>query len=250
MKKIKAKSVKGSVPSAMAAQKMWKNRIVAHAEVDPAILNANPKNFRIHPAYQKKALGGVLSDIGWIQDVIVNKRSGLVVDGHLRVALAMEQGQKKVPVKYVDLNPREERMALMTLDPIGALAETDAAKARALADEVIGDAETTGAVREMVRNFRDSIKDGKKDKDQNNDKAVMLDQAIQLKPQRDYVVVMCDDDGGDDFERLRQVFGLKEVRRGGYEPGNQFDDIGIERVVAAKTLFKVIEQGYLGKGVK
>jgi len=70
-------------------------------------------------------MGGVLDDIGWIQDVIVNERTGRLIDGHLRVELAIKRGEKTVPVKYVDLSEEEEERALATFDPITSMAETD-----------------------------------------------------------------------------------------------------------------------------
>ncbi len=65
----------------------WRNRIVGHGEEDADQLLANPANWRIHPRAQRDALAGVLSEVGWVQDVIINRRTGHVVDGHLRVSL-------------------------------------------------------------------------------------------------------------------------------------------------------------------
>jgi hypothetical protein len=39
-----------------------------------------------------------------VQSVVVNQRSGFVIDGHLRVTLAIRSGQAMVPVTYVDLS--------------------------------------------------------------------------------------------------------------------------------------------------
>jgi DNA modification methylase len=102
----------------------WRNRIVAHGEEDPTQLLANPKNWRIHPKAQKDAMAGVLAEVGWVQDVIVNKRTGFVLDGHLRVALSITAGER-VPVVYVDLSEKEEALILATLDPLSAMATAD-----------------------------------------------------------------------------------------------------------------------------
>jgi DNA modification methylase len=102
----------------------WRNRIVGHGEEDPGQLLANPKNWRIHPKAQQDALAGVLAEVGWVQDVIVNKRTGFVVDGHARVALAISAGER-VPVVYVDLSEQEESLILTTLDPLSAMAAAD-----------------------------------------------------------------------------------------------------------------------------
>jgi ParB-like chromosome segregation protein Spo0J len=57
-----------------------------------------------------------------VAEVLVNKRTGFVVDGHLRVAAALEHDEPTVPVRYADLSDEEERLVLATFDPIAALA--------------------------------------------------------------------------------------------------------------------------------
>lgn len=130
----------------------WKNRILGHGEESPDQLAANPRNWRVHPTGQQAALKGALEEIGWIQDVIVNKRTGYVVDGHARVALAMKNNQPTVPVKYVDLSDEEEGLALATFDPISAMANADRELLASLLQEV--DAEDE-AVRQMLSDLAD-----------------------------------------------------------------------------------------------
>jgi DNA modification methylase len=103
----------------------WQNRIVGYDQVDPESLLANPRNWRIHPGQQQDALESVLDTVGWVDDVIVNRRTGFVVDGHLRVSLALRRSEKSVPVKFVELTDQEEALVLATLDPIGAMAASD-----------------------------------------------------------------------------------------------------------------------------
>ncbi len=59
----------------------------------------------------------------------------------------MRQGEKTIPVKYVELTPAEENLILATFDPISAMAATDAAKLEELLHEV-----TTGdeALQELL----------------------------------------------------------------------------------------------------
>ena len=102
----------------------WQNRIVGTGEVDPHELTPNPLNWRRHPSTQQAAVHEALERLGWVQQVIVNRRTGRLIDGHLRVELARERGER-VPVLYVDLDEDEERLALATLDPLAALAEPD-----------------------------------------------------------------------------------------------------------------------------
>lgn len=114
----------------------YRNRIIASGIVSPKELIANPKNWRRHPVHQKEVLDEVLSTVGWVQEVIVNKDTGLIVDGHLRVELAISKGESEIPVKYVSLSAKEEATILATIDPIAALAETDKNAIQELADFV------------------------------------------------------------------------------------------------------------------
>lgn len=106
----------------------FKNRIVGQGTDSPDNLLANPFNWRIHSDYQKTVLEGALEQIGWIQQIIVNQRTGHIIDGHLRAKLAIDRGEPAVPVIYVDLTEDEEKLALATIDPIAALATTDPEK--------------------------------------------------------------------------------------------------------------------------
>jgi ParB-like chromosome segregation protein Spo0J len=109
----------------------WQNRIVGHDTVDPNTLLKNPANWRTHPKNQREALGAVLDKVGWVQDAIVNQRSGFVIDGHLRIDLAIARSEK-VPVVYVDLSPEEEALILASIDPLSAMAVPDSEKLTAL----------------------------------------------------------------------------------------------------------------------
>lgn len=118
-------------------QQQWRNRIVGHGEMPASEFLANPLNWRIHPQFQQEAMAGALNEIGWIDEVTVNTRTGRIVDGHLRVTLALRAGDNTpVPYKEVDLSEEEEALALASKDPIAALAVTDNAQYLALLDGV------------------------------------------------------------------------------------------------------------------
>jgi DNA modification methylase len=114
----------------------WRNRIVGLGEESPEQLVANPLNWRTHPAAQRDALRGSLGTVGWVQQVMVNKRTGNVVDGHARVEEAISRHEATVPVLYVDLEPDEERLVLASLDPIAAMAQRDDERLRDLLDSL------------------------------------------------------------------------------------------------------------------
>ena len=125
----------------------WKNRITEDVMVDPVELSANPLNWRKHPQFQKDALKDVLEKIGWVQKVVINKRTGHLVDGHLRLALAMENLEHSIPAVCIDVDECEEKILIATLDPLGALAGTDAEKLQFLIQSVGSD---NGKISEML----------------------------------------------------------------------------------------------------
>lgn len=136
-------------PALMQA-KSWNNRIVAYGEENPEQLLANPLNWRVHPKAQQVSLSGVLDDIGFISPVIVNRTTGHMVDGHLRVSLALRNNVSSIPVVYVELSEQEEKEALITLDPIANMAAADMKNL----EELIGD---VGSVSDPVRHLISDI---------------------------------------------------------------------------------------------
>jgi hypothetical protein len=114
----------------------WRNRITGSGEEAPDQLLANPANWRIHPKAQQDALAGALDQVGWVQQVLVNRTTGHVVDGHLRVELAISRHERSVPVVYVELSEEDERLVLASLDPLAAMATA----------ECVSDAETSSSV--------------------------------------------------------------------------------------------------------
>lgn len=106
----------------------WRNRIVSEAEVAPSTIKLNPLNWRVHPKIQKETVEDSLASIGWIQKPVINRKSGNLIDGHLRVVSALEHGEAKIPVSFVDLSEDEERAVLASLDPMAGMAVMDADK--------------------------------------------------------------------------------------------------------------------------
>ena len=74
----------------------WRNRIVGSGDEDPTQLLVNPRNWRTHPGAQRDALRGSLSEVGWVQQILINRASGHVVDGHARIEEAISAGAPTV----------------------------------------------------------------------------------------------------------------------------------------------------------
>lgn len=134
----------------------WKNRIIETADMAVKELKANPKNWRKHPTAQQNALAGVLDEVGWVTQVIWNRQTGHLVDGHLRVELAAKRKEKTIPVNVVDLSPKEEAMILATFDPIAAMAEADRQMLAGLMESIETEDEQ---IREMLQGLADEQPD-------------------------------------------------------------------------------------------
>ena len=100
---------------AVSAARAWANRIVGSGEEAPDQLLANPANWRAHEKARREALRDVPDTVGYVAQVIVNQRTGHLVDGHLRVEEALSHEQPSIPVLYVDLSEDEERLVLASL---------------------------------------------------------------------------------------------------------------------------------------
>lgn len=120
----------------------WRNRIVRTGTAPASEFKANERNWRVHPKAQRDALKGVLSEVGWVQGVVVNRLSGNVVDGHARIEEALKLGDETpVPFVEVELTEDEEAKILATFDPISAMAGAD----KEQLDNLLRDIETGDA---------------------------------------------------------------------------------------------------------
>jgi hypothetical protein len=110
-----------------------RNRIVAHVEVRAGDLVPHPLNFRRHPQHQRAALADSLQEVGFARSLLGYRLPDgriQLIDGHLR---AEYDPDALVTVELVDVSEEEARKLLLTLDPLAALAETDARAAAELA---------------------------------------------------------------------------------------------------------------------
>jgi hypothetical protein len=105
-----------------------RNRVKSLRMVPASDLRPNPKNWRTHPKAQADALRGVLAEVGLADACLARELpdgSLMLIDGHLR---AETLGDGDVPVLILDVNEAEADKILATLDPLAAMADSDAAK--------------------------------------------------------------------------------------------------------------------------
>lgn len=124
-----------------------RDRIVEFRRVPAGELQPNPRNWRMHPKAQQDALRGVLAEIGYAGAALAFKtpEGGLMlIDGHLRAETTPDA---MIPTLVTDLTREEADLLLASYDPIGAMAESNAAKL----DELLKDVSTgSEALQEML----------------------------------------------------------------------------------------------------
>jgi len=103
----------------------WKRRVTHSANVSPDLLMNNPDNVKIHPESQVDAMRELLKQVGYVGDVLVSQRSNVVLDGHMRIMIAIRDGEPTIPVSYVDLSATEEQQAMVYLFQTTRMARLD-----------------------------------------------------------------------------------------------------------------------------
>lgn len=114
-----------------------------------AELQENPLNWRSHPDAQRELIRDILSRIGWVSGIIVNERTGRIIDGHMRVEEARRAGDLTVPATFVDLSDEEERDILALVDNVGSLHQPDDVKLLELVREA-QERHQSGAISQLL----------------------------------------------------------------------------------------------------
>lgn len=223
-------------------KKIWKNSIVGHDNVDPKTLMPNPENWRLHGDLQSRTMDDVLSEVGWIQQIIVNKTTGKIVDGHLRVKLSIERNEPLVPVTYVELSEDEERKALLTLDPLSGLADADIEQFTNL---VTGMDTDSLWIRELMDSTRSKIlNDDAEDEKENEEGAGGADEEnipeMELQPFEGYDYVMLIFKNTQDFHSICDKLKIKKVKI--THPGGM-TKIGMGRVIDGVDAVRLLSKG-------
>jgi hypothetical protein len=171
---------------------------------------------------------------GFYGAVVVQRSTRYILAGNHRWKAAVRAGATEIPVIWVDCDDDEALRILLVDNRTNDLAAYDDEALNRLLAQILtesGHLDGTGYEPGFLGGVEEAEEEAK----------TLLDQAVQLRPQREYVVVMCEAD--DEFERLKTALGLRMVRRGGYKPGSQFDSVGIERVIPARRLMERLNVG-------
>lgn len=92
-----------------------------------ASIRPHPRNWRTHPPEQRKALESLIRDGGVVRPLVVNGRTGYLVDGHLRreVLIDLHGPAYRVPVLIGDWSEEQELELLAGIDGVAQMAEAD-----------------------------------------------------------------------------------------------------------------------------
>lgn len=121
-----------------------KDRVKELRRVRAGDLLPHPENWRTHPPHQRRAMRGVLAEVGYADALIARELpdgSLQLVDGHLRAETTPDA---MVPVLVVDLDSDEANKVLLTHDPLAAMAGTDAEKLAGLLETASLNSEAVG----------------------------------------------------------------------------------------------------------
>lgn len=128
-----------------------RDRIKELRRVPASDLQAHPRNWRVHPEYQRRAMADLLGEIGYADALIAREADDgtlILIDGHLRSEVTPDE---TVPVLVLDVTEAEADKLLVTLDPLAAMALRDEDALKGLLDEIQTD---SGAVQEMLDGLR------------------------------------------------------------------------------------------------
>jgi hypothetical protein len=107
--------------------------------VPPRSLGENPLNATIHTPEQYESVKALVREAGWIMPAaVVNLATGLMVDGHLRKRVAVEEGHDLVPVAFGEWTEDQERAILAFLNATSSQARIDLRKWAALTEGLRG----------------------------------------------------------------------------------------------------------------
>ena len=121
-----------------------RNRIIELRSFPAKQIIGAPFNWRIHPEKQQEAVAASLEEIGFYDPLKVFKPPGLaenevmIIDGHLRQELLSDRigPETLIPCIVTDLDETEAKKALLTHDPLVAMALRDKTKLDSLLREM------------------------------------------------------------------------------------------------------------------
>jgi ParB-like chromosome segregation protein Spo0J len=198
-------------------------------KVKIGIVKSNPNNPRVIKDDKFKKLVQSVKDFPQMLDIrpIVVNDDMIVLGGNMRLKACIEAGLKEVSIiKASDLTP-EQQNEFIIKDNVG-FGEWDW---DILANEWDDEKLVEWGLDLPLGQQIDNLEDGEE---------ILLEQAIQLKPKREYVVIMCDEENSD-WDELKQSLKLPMVKRGGFTKDKTNKGfIDTQRVINAKDIINAL----------
>lgn len=204
--------------------------------IDLSDLKPDKKNARKHNPRNIGMITEAIQEVGVSRSGVIDEDGNILAGNGTYEALS-EAGIRKVKVVDVDgsewvvvrrkgLSAAQKVKVALFDNRSAELAEWDKENLGILNDE------HPGILDDIF--YEDELDDLLAEDEKGFHDEVLFEQAVQLTPPKEYLVIMCENE--DEFVDIRYKLGLGDVRRGGYKKGSAFDANGKERVVHASHL--------------
>jgi ParB-like chromosome segregation protein Spo0J len=193
------------------------------------LIKPNPNNPRIIKDDKFKKLVQSIKDFPQMLELrpIVIDENNIVLGGNMRLKACQELGLKDVPTIYAKDLTEEQKKEFIIKDNVGFGEWNWDDLANNWNDEKLVEWGLDLPLGQQI----DNLEDGEE---------ILLEQAIQLKPKREYVVIMCDEENSD-WDELKQSLNLPMVKRGGFTKDKTNKGfIDTQRVINAKDIINAL----------
>jgi hypothetical protein len=189
----------------------------------------NPNNPRLIKDDNFKKLVQSIKDFPEMLDIrpIVVNSDMVILGGNMRFKACKEAGLKEVPIIVADKLTEEQQREFLIKDNVSGGEWDFEILANEWDVEKLEDWGLDMPIDEKI----DKLEDGEE---------ILLEQAIQLKPKRQYVVIMCNEENTD-WDELKEILNLPTVKRGGFTKDKTNKGfIDTQRVINAKDIIDAL----------
>jgi ParB-like chromosome segregation protein Spo0J len=193
------------------------------------LIKPNPNNPRVIKDDKFKKLVQSIKDFPQMLELrpIVIDENNIVLGGNMRLKACQELGLKDVPTIYAKDLTEEQKKEFIIKDNVG-FGEWNW-------DDLANDWD-----QELLVEWGLDLPLGQQIDELEEGEEILLEQAIQLKPKREYVVIMCDEENSD-WDELKQSLNLPMVKRGACKTTSPFEKhTSVQRVIHAKDIINAL----------
>jgi hypothetical protein len=209
--------------------------------IEAGSLTENPMNWRRHPPEQLQSLKDLLQDpdVGWAGACLFNERTQRLIDGHARRNVV--EPSTLVPVLVGSWSEEAERKILATLDPVGMLAQGDAAAYQQLVETITAESLW---VRDLIHQTQAGLNSADEEDGAADEEPSAVLPAMECQPFEHYDYVMLVFRHEQDFQQACEKLGIQRVQI--TYPGGR-TKIGLGRVIdGAQAILRLAGQPTIG----